>query len=613
MLGMMSPFANAGSPPAPAATPYQAPEVPASGPAEPTSASGPAAAAAPSHKQTMLGMSPVALGLGPPRPAETAPSDPAHAAAPGRLLTNHEEAAPRAHGAAPPAAAKPGFTNRTMLGVAPVAMQPPAAQAAPADPSPQPAAAARGPDLSPQSKRTMLGAVAPVSLSNPPAANVPQPSPEAAQVGSTQRASSALAEQPRQRSFTPVSQVAHALEDEASALAPAKSSGKGPLYAVIGLVVAALLGGAGFYLTTRGPTLTASVAHTPTGDELVVDAPGSAPGAKVRFAGVERPLSAGRASFPLSADALTLGENTLAVDLIEPGGDVDSSQIKLAVDYRVRTDLNALRADPPAVNIVIDALPGSKVSIDGEPLALDARGHGVKSYPVPAQVGARFEIQPRYRIELPSGAPVEGSASLSLPVVSMQIDRPGAEVTTDQSLIELAGVVEAGAEVFVEGRPIEVREGRFLHRAELPQPGDYVLHVVARATGKAPRVQELRLRRVTDLTLAAASFKADSGITYAKLMQNPSTYRGQNVAFDGRVYNVEVNAGRSLIQILVLNCPSSTRCPLWVEYPQATEATVDSWVRVLGTVSGEQQFKSKQGAVQSVPSVQAQYVLKLAR
>ncbi len=457
----------------------------------------------------------------------------------------------------------------------------------------------------------MLGAVAPIGASVPPPANHDVATEAAAPLPAPQRAA-AGAGPARPRSFTPVSGAHQAFAEEEPVLAP-KGAGKGALYAGLGVLMAALLGGVGFYLSTRPPALTAHVASAATGDELVVEVPGSAPGAKVRFAGAERPQTAGRASFPLSADALKLGENTLAIDLVEPGGSVDTSQIKLAVDYRVRTDLTALRSDPPAIEIVVDALPGSRLTLDGQAVPLDARGHAVKSYPVPAQAGARVEIQPRYRIDLPSGAPVEGVAGISLPVTSMQIDRPGAEDTTDQALIELAGAVETDAEVFVEGRPIEVRDGRFLHRAELPQPGDYVLHVIARAPGKAPRIQELRLRRVTDLTLAAASFKADASITYAKLMQNPLTYRGQNVAFDGRVYNVEVNAGRSLIQILVLNCPTSTRCPLWVEYPQATEATVDSWIRVLGSVTGEQQFKSKQGVVQSVPSVQAQYVLKLAR
>ncbi|MFT3921417.1 MAG: hypothetical protein QM778_02660 [Myxococcales bacterium] len=600
MLGMMSPFA---AQPSDSPEPARPEPAAASAVVAPAQTAAPAPAAASSHKRTMLGMSPIALGLpGATGPATEPTGEAAKPAqAPGRLLTSTDDA-PRT--AAPKPQAAGGIGNRTMLGVVPPVMVQPA-------PEPNPAPAPARAEISPQSKRTMLGAVAPLAGLVAPAA--PEPSahehePHAAEPSA--RAAGAGA--PRQRSFTPVSQSVPTFDEETPVIAP-RGGGRGALYAVLGLLVAAILAGVALYLRSRGPKLSAHVAHVAAGDELVVEVPGSAPGAKVRFAGAERPLVAGRANFPLSADALKLGENALAIDLVEPDGSVDSSEIKLAVDYRVRTDLAALRADPPAVEIVVDALPGSRLTIDGQPVPLDARGHAVKSYPVPAQAGARFDIQPRYRLELPSGSPVEGTAGVSLPVTSMQIDKPGAEVTTDQALIELAGAVEADAEVLVEGRPIEVRDGRFLHRAELPQPGDYVLHVVARAPGKAPRVQELRLRRVTDLTLAAASFKADPSITYAKLMQNPLTYRGQNVAFDGRVYNVEVNAGRSLIQILVLNCPSSTRCPLWVDYPQATEATVDSWVRVLGTVTGEQQFKSKQGVVQSVPSVQAQYVLKLAR
>jgi uncharacterized membrane protein YcgQ (UPF0703/DUF1980 family) len=90
-------------------------------------------------------------------------------------------------------------------------------------------------------------------------------------------------------------------------------------------------------------------------------------------------------------------------------------------------------------------------------------------------------------------------------------------------------------------------------------------------------------------------------------------YRGQKVAFDGRVYHAEVDGGRSVLQMLVLDCPGQSRCPLWVEYPQATQVDLDSWVRVLGVVAGEQQFRSKQGQVHTVPSVNAQYVLKLAK
>jgi hypothetical protein len=415
----------------------------------------------------------------------------------------------------------------------------------------------------------------------------------------------------RQRSFTPVpdSSSVEAGLDPVVPRAPRRVG----LFAALALAVALLLVAAALLLRGRGAPLSVKVVRTETGDALEVEVPGSPPGSKVRFAGSERALAAGRASFPLSADALSLGENRLSIDVVDPRGDVDTAEVKLLVDYRVRMDIAALSAEAPAVELVVDALPGSKVTVDGAALALDGRGHALKSYPIPPQTGQRFELRAKYHVALPAAAPVDGVAELSLPVTGLQIDRPGSDVVTDQSLVEVAGAVEPGAQVMIENRAIEVRDGRFRHQAQLPQPGDYVLHVSARAPNKVPRLTEIRLRRVTDMTLAAASFKADATITYAKLMQNASHYRGQKVAFDGRVYNVEVREGRSVIQLLVLNCPSSERCPLWVDYPQATEATVSSWVRVLGTASGEQQFRSKQGKVETVPSVQAQYVLKLAR
>lgn len=588
MLGMMSPFAPTAEVNAPAGAPEARPSAQAAPPAKSP------------HKQTMLGMAPAALQQGAPAPS-VVKAEPG--AAPGKLLTKDPTAV------APAGQAPVG--NRTMLGMAPVAAALPGSEAPAQKPSPQskhtilgaaPPPAAEKPALSPQSKRTMLGAAPPSGF----ALDAGAPAQAAASAPAAEGASEG-----RPRAFTPVPDD-YSYSDDTYAGVVRTAKGRGPLV-VAGILLALALAALAAVISMRGPKLSVRVVRADTGDALEVEVPGSAPGTKVRFGGAELPLNAGRAAFPLSTDALVLGENALAIDVIDPKGSVSSAEVKLGVDYRVRIDVSALTANPPAVELIVDALPGSKVTVDGEPLALDARGRAIKAYPIPPQAGTRFELSLKYRVELPEGPPVDGVATLSLPVTSMQIDRPGADVVTDQALVELAGVVEAGAEVLVEGRPIELRDGRFLHKAQLPEPGDYVLHVTARAPNKAPAVAELRLRRVTDMTLAAASFKADPSITYAKLMQNPVTYRGQKVSFDGRVYNVEVQGGRSILQLLVLDCPSSTRCPLWVEYGQATEATVDSRVRVLGTVVGEQQFRSKQGAVQTVPSVQAQYVLKLAR
>ena len=47
--------------------------------------------------------------------------------------------------------------------------------------------------------------------------------------------------------------------------------------------------------------------------------------------------------------------------------------------------------------------------------------------------------------------------------------------------------------------------------------------------------------------------------------------------------------------MLVRDCPRGERCPLWVTYPAATELTVDTNVRVLGTVAGEQRYRIESG------------------
>jgi hypothetical protein len=195
----------------------------------------------------------------------------------------------------------------------------------------------------------------------------------------------------------------------------------------------------------------------------------------------------------------------------------------------------------------------------------------------------------------------------------MQIDRPGDQVVTDRDSVEIAGAVHPGAIVTIDGTAVPVTDSRFLYRFPLPAPATYTPRVIARAPGKAPAMRTITIRRVADLAAEAASFRADPSITWARIRQSPDTYRGQNVAFEGRVYNVDVQSGRSVLQILVRDCPRGERCPLWVEYPSATDATINDWVRVLGTGGGMQQFRAESERVIEVPRVDAAFVLPLER
>ena len=66
---------------------------------------------------------------------------------------------------------------------------------------------------------------------------------------------------------------------------------------------------------------------------------------------------------------------------------------------------------------------------------------------------------------------------------------------------------------------------------------------------KAPNIARIQIRRVASLEQEAAGFSADPSLTYARLAQDPTIYRGQRVDFAGLVYNVDVRNGQSVLQI----------------------------------------------------------------
>jgi hypothetical protein len=396
------------------------------------------------------------------------------------------------------------------------------------------------------------------------------------------------------------------------------------LVAVLVLGLLLLVGAAAAFVIFgggTGRTIVVTPSHAESGEVLRVEVPGIPDGYRARFGGTELPLSAARAEFPLSAAALHVGDNALTIDLIAPGGAVETHQVTLTLTYRVRADLGGLSGSPPAIVVVVEALPGSTIVLDGQPLTLDATGRATRSYPLegmtPTAEGlvehvAHYTITPAGTPAAGAApaAPVQGTLTTRVPLTTMHIDRPGDEAVTDRDSVEIAGAVLAGATLTIDGAPVTVLpEGRFLYSYPLAAPGEFTPRIVATAPNRAPAVRTLRVRRVADLAREAATFTFDRTLTYARLATAPTTFASQRVMFEGRVYNVDVHDGRGVLQMLVRDCPTGQRCPLWVSYAAAVDVTVESWVRIYGTVEGEQQFRSTTGEIRTVPSVNATFVL----
>jgi len=544
------------------------------------------------NAKTMLGINAAALPAAPASGATPVFTPPAGAAAFAQTMLGDGPSpvaggAPPASLAAQPANVAPAPTGkvaagRTMLGVSTAAVAQPA-----------PASAARA--AAPQG-RTMLGVT-------------PGMAPTAASTG--------FEPTPIDTGAPAFGQTGGAYyEDEPVAAAPKRSSSNG---LIIGLLLLVVAGAAGAYFVLgreRVSKVQARVVAAESGDEAMqFEVAGAVAGAKIRFGGQERVLEAGRVTFPLAKDSLRVGDNVVLVDLLEPGGDVTSERITLAVDFRIRSDTSPLATDPPAIDVVVSAIPGSTVTLDGEALKLDAAGKGVKRYPVDVATQSNAGVidhAVKYRVQPPTREATVGELVTKIPLSTLQIDRPGISVVTDKAEVEIAGAVAPGGKLTVDGTPVAVNAGRFLYRMALPNPQEYTPRVVASEPGKAPYGVSLQIRRVLDLAQEAQSFVVDPALTYARISQNTSIYKGQKAAFEGRVYNVTVQAGRSVIQMLARDCPEGGRCSLWVTYPAATDATVNSWIRVLGTLDGEQQFRSESNEVKTVPKVEATFILPAA-
>ena len=529
-----------------------------------------------SVQKTMMGMAAV-----PPGAMAEPPTDPSPSPAPKHEPSLQSPQSPQSPSA--PESKPDPKTNRTMLGVAvPLAPQPSPAAAPQSVPKGVPAA---------QSNRTMLGQPAtapPGQLASPPPQVAPQSSPGA---------------------FTPDP----SMSDMSIAGLPRKRRSGVPWVGILiglGLLLGVAAGGA-WWLFGRGPELRASIANSAEGEVLQVDVPGVPEGTKVRFQGREAMLEAGRAVFPLAANDLQLGDNTLTVDVVSPDGTVEQGSVVLSVKYRVRADLNSLQNDPPTLRILVDAKPGSSVTIDERNVELDPTGHGFVDLPIDPQAEANvYERSISYRVVV-DGEPASGTVETQVPFATLQIDRPGTTTVTDEARIELAGAAHPESTVTLDGVPLETTEGRFVSHLEMPELGEKDFTLVARRPGRAPRARVLHVQRVEDLEAHAASFPVDASLTYARITQNPESYSGQSAAFVGRVYNVDVHQGQTVLQIVVRDCPRGQRCPMWVTFDGASSAENNSWVRVVGRIGGEQQFRSPSGQVLSVPRLDAVFVLPI--
>jgi len=375
------------------------------------------------------------------------------------------------------------------------------------------------------------------------------------------------------------------------------------------------------------PPLTARAKADAGGREGVEVSCKSCPdGTRVTIGGASAVMASGAALVPLPA-ALSVGENRLKVAVDRPaGGRSETVGVTVNVAYRVKPDLATLQAERPAFQILAEASPGTTITVDGRKVSL-SNGHGVENIDVTdACTGLAADVktlsrQIPYVVKPEDGPAEQGMVNVSVGIVPLWIDTPVPidapasgpaplphVVLRGESFV-LAGRAMKGAEVLAAGRTIAVKpDGSFAQTMNVSSVGATQIEVRARIPGMAPRIAQIRVRRVDDLDKAAREFAAgESPLTYTSVAADIAASVGKAVMLTGDVSEVKKQDYVTVMLVEVSSgCPAGSGCTVRLLQAGDVPAKRGDTLRVFGHVA--RAFKSP--GHPDVPEIEVDFTLK---
>ena len=502
--------------------------------------SAPQAGAAPPGAAPWADPASVSSGT-PPQHASTSPAPQG-----GLRQTMIGMAAPNAAGQVagyPQSAPAPSLSNTTKYPTPPPPPTPPPAGQRPPAPPVAPGAATQ-PMLGPSSQKTILGVARPgIAPLNPGQAKAPAAVPLAAPLAPATKGavSNRGAASPRPTELAP------GTRDNGSPGATGAALPKRgvPLVAAIAMVGAAGLFAAALgvwlFYHGHGPIEAHATALADGSEKLELTCAACEDGSVARLDAANATFTATHASLPLSRP-LKVGDNPMTITLVGAHGKQSFVDIAVPVAFRVRGDTSGLDAATPELRVLVSALPGSVVTVDGKPLALNSNGEGTYAIDVSAQVTGfdpnvkSLERRVPYAVTPPTGTTQEGSVILQSGITPLVIDAPGPSVVLEGSNFVLAGRTAKAGALTVGDRPITVDPtGRFAQMMNVSAPGETTIMLRATSKESAPRLFPLRVRRVDSLAHEAERVRPLATGNYAAIADQTESKRGWAVALDGTV------------------------------------------------------------------------------
>lgn len=333
--------------------------------------------------------------------------------------------------------------------------------------------------------------------------------------------------------------------------APKQRSSRRPLL-LLGAAVIVVVGAVALALFwPRAAPIEARVRAADGGSEVLdLTCPSCPDGTTIKSRTSEGVVKAGRVSLPLPAP-LPIGDSSMKFSIDRPGNGRDESvTIPARVAYRIRPDLATLEADSPSLQVVIEAMPGASVILDGEPVSLHD-GRAVKTIDVRKEItgadpdgAAQLSRKITFSVTPPGGDEEKGVVAVAVPILPLTIDAPGRATVTEKPNFYLSGRTTPGAEIVVAGRSLGVaRDGTFAQTMNVSSVGSTEIEVRAKMAGRAPRLVRISVERVADLKSAVRAFDKRAPITLAEAIQAPNESKGKAIVLLGEVLEAQQVGG----------------------------------------------------------------------
>ncbi len=326
-------------------------------------------------------------------------------------------------------------------------------------------------------------------------------------------------------------------------------------------------------------------------------------------------FKAKEADLPLTKP-LEVGENNLVLKVDRPGTGRDE-EVKLPVPlgFYVRADLSDIGAKPPVITVRVAAMPGTLVTVDAKPLALDPSGKGAYALDVstdtegPADDVRVIDKKIAYTVTI-KGSPAQGgTVNARIAVVPLRIDEPSAHSVTTTGSFTIAGQAAAGAAVTIEGKPAgSVQpDGSFIETRSTSAAGEAgeTLEIRASAQGRAPRTVHLTVRKVASLAAEAKAREATALATYDQIAPDIAAKVGQPAVLAGEVLEARVTGHQSVALLNDTRGCKSGPCLARIVASEDAKLARGASVRVYGSVTRA----VTTSAGKTVPELQADFVL----